>query len=54
MAAEEIPEVSPELAAARYLARQEVALQNPSSTAETRTKPDTAPTQGDDASTTAR
>ncbi|MFJ9889822.1 hypothetical protein ACIQRW_28760 [Streptomyces sp. NPDC091287] len=47
MAAEEIPEVSPELAAARYLARQEVALQNPS-TAE----PDTAPTQGDDASTT--
>ncbi|MCX4504306.1 hypothetical protein [Streptomyces anulatus] len=53
MAAKEIPEVSPELAAARYLARQEVALQNPS-TAETRTEPDTAPTQGDDTSATTR
>ncbi|MFI2358167.1 hypothetical protein OG582_11875 [Streptomyces anulatus] len=53
MAAEEIPEVSPELAAARYLARQEVALQSPS-TAETRTEPDIAPTRGGDASTTAR
>lgn len=51
MAAEEIPEVSPELAATRYLARQEVALQNPS-TAETRA--DTAPTQGDDTSATTR
>lgn len=45
MAAEEIPEVSPELAAARYLARQEVALQNPSA-AETRTEPGPANDDG--------
>ncbi|MEU5284144.1 hypothetical protein AB0G97_09005 [Streptomyces sp. NPDC020755] len=53
MAADEIPEVSPQLAAARYLARQEVALQYPS-TAETRTEPDTAPTQGNDAAPATR
>ncbi|MFC8658474.1 hypothetical protein ACFUCT_25205 [Streptomyces parvus] len=45
MSAEDVPEISPERAAAQYLAGQEAALQSCS--------PDTAPTQsGDD--TTAR
>ncbi|MEU8671397.1 hypothetical protein AB0C71_31435 [Streptomyces anulatus] len=50
MSADDVPEISPELAAAQYLARQEMALQNPSSAAE----PGTAPTQGDDPSATTR
>ncbi|MER6598951.1 hypothetical protein [Streptomyces parvus] len=49
MSAEDVPEISPERAAAQYLAGQEAALQSCSPAAE----PDTAPTQsGDD--TTAR
>ncbi|MFE3400767.1 hypothetical protein [Streptomyces anulatus] len=49
MSADDVPEISPELAAAQYLARQEAALHNPSAA-----EPGTAPTQGDDTSATTR